>query len=786
MSQYQTLKTQIQQNIKQNGKGAIRGDILQTQLLDMINALGAGYQFMGVATPTNPGTAQSPDYKCFYLATTPGKYTNLGGLVVADGEVALLKWDSTWTKQVTGIATVEKVNQLGQQVLNNFIIGANSTLAKTTIVGLLPNCPYRISLPNPNFSRSGDTIPYAHLIFGVSAVSNDVETYIFKIDGDASTLLNNYYDFVTPAQFDRIQISCRATMGVRVEFNLEALNIFDKFNKIYFWQQGTNGTTPGTIAPSGDHKCITFFENVASCKLFYNINSDYSIIVNEWNDEDTTFYRPLSWFSGLGVYNITKKNISVVIKKNNDSVITPGDITNTIVDINISNVFNTSLDVIMSQLSQSKEIEVHNNFVQGTIYTSGEKIGQIDYSNIRCVAVLDVPTGTGISVVLEPGYKASIACYNDGDTNTSSSGFRKGATTFVTFGEHSYLIIGKNDDSNITPSEAIQNIAACSTLEGNPITVILNDLDGEINARKRNGIEYIGEALPFGRKMLIKDYMTIPNWSNSQGGAIYGDYLVTCMAIDNIADNTTNGFLYNIKTGTLISNLIFGHTLNGVDYEKPHANEVCFGKEFYNSDSQFPLLYVSQVRDSGPSAGIKGGAMVYDLQYDSVNKVYTPVLVQVIIPDTTDTKLMSVWGKYTPNYIVDYDHEAIYVLNYPKETWYDLTGNTYLCKFALPKISDGAVITLTYNDLLEHYELPNCYGLQMSFYYGGKLYISGGFDGLYNTKVIRVWDLTSKCDTTKIDLSRVLTEEPQFIGLYGNRFLWYSAGTSGLISEFIF
>ena len=108
MSQYQTLKTQIQQNIKQNGEGAIRGDILQTQLLDMINALGAGYQFMGVATPTNPGTAQTPDYKCFYIATTPGKYTNLGGLVVADGEVALLKWDSAWTKEVTGAATADK------------------------------------------------------------------------------------------------------------------------------------------------------------------------------------------------------------------------------------------------------------------------------------------------------------------------------------------------------------------------------------------------------------------------------------------------------------------------------------------------------------------------------------------------------------------------------------------------------------------------------------------------------------------------------------------------------
>lgn len=125
MSQYQTLKTQIQQNIKQNGEGEIRGDILQTQLLDMINALGAGYQFMGVATPTNPATAQTPDYKCFYLTTTPGTYANLGGLVVADGEVALLKYDSSWTKEMTGIASVDQISQLPQIVghpFDNFCI----------------------------------------------------------------------------------------------------------------------------------------------------------------------------------------------------------------------------------------------------------------------------------------------------------------------------------------------------------------------------------------------------------------------------------------------------------------------------------------------------------------------------------------------------------------------------------------------------------------------------------------------------------------------------------------
>ena len=115
MSDYSSLKATINANVKANNNHEITGSIMNSVLNAMVDSLGAGYQFIGVATPTNPVSAQTPDYKCFYLATTPGTYTNLGGLVVADGEVALLKYDTTWTKEVTGIASADKLNQLGQK-----------------------------------------------------------------------------------------------------------------------------------------------------------------------------------------------------------------------------------------------------------------------------------------------------------------------------------------------------------------------------------------------------------------------------------------------------------------------------------------------------------------------------------------------------------------------------------------------------------------------------------------------------------------------------------------------
>ena len=95
MSNYANLKSAIQSVIKTNGNNEITGQLLQNELLAMITTLGYGYQFMGVASPdTVPGT---PDAKVFYIAYTPGTYTNFGGIVVTG--LCVLKYVSSWTKE---------------------------------------------------------------------------------------------------------------------------------------------------------------------------------------------------------------------------------------------------------------------------------------------------------------------------------------------------------------------------------------------------------------------------------------------------------------------------------------------------------------------------------------------------------------------------------------------------------------------------------------------------------------------------------------------------------------
>lgn len=116
MSNYNSLKTIIDANIKPNGNQEITGQILNSVLKQMVNILGAGYQFAGVATldpATNPGT---PDAKVFYVANGKGTYTNFGGIEVTEDEVVILYYDTAWHKVATGIASQEKLTELDSQI----------------------------------------------------------------------------------------------------------------------------------------------------------------------------------------------------------------------------------------------------------------------------------------------------------------------------------------------------------------------------------------------------------------------------------------------------------------------------------------------------------------------------------------------------------------------------------------------------------------------------------------------------------------------------------------------
>lgn len=100
MAKYNTLTAAIKAAIRTNGVQAITGASLQTQLVNMVAELGAGYQFGGVVAPADSFDSDAfGDTRVAFLACTAGTYAAYGNFTLAAGQVAMFFYDGTWKKQ---------------------------------------------------------------------------------------------------------------------------------------------------------------------------------------------------------------------------------------------------------------------------------------------------------------------------------------------------------------------------------------------------------------------------------------------------------------------------------------------------------------------------------------------------------------------------------------------------------------------------------------------------------------------------------------------------------------
>lgn len=162
MANYATLKAAIQDVIKTNGNNEITGSVLQQALLSMINSLGVGYSYAGVATPsTNPGT---PDQNLYYIAGTAGEYVNFGNIVLADGEAAILRYNGSWHKDTPVFASLQQITTLTNETTelkkfehNKYLPNATPELSNSIgelyLTGIDPDAVYYISALRTNASN---------------------------------------------------------------------------------------------------------------------------------------------------------------------------------------------------------------------------------------------------------------------------------------------------------------------------------------------------------------------------------------------------------------------------------------------------------------------------------------------------------------------------------------------------------------------------------------------------------------------------------------------------------
>lgn len=135
---FDALLTYIGDKVYTNGNNEVDAQMVQDALNQIVSVMGYS-QCQGEAIPsTNPGStfAQKP---VFYIAKTAGTYTNMGGLVVAANETALLinKADlSGWSKITLSMSSHPEI------ILDGVIPTFNSTVhPKGTVYVCSNNAP---------------------------------------------------------------------------------------------------------------------------------------------------------------------------------------------------------------------------------------------------------------------------------------------------------------------------------------------------------------------------------------------------------------------------------------------------------------------------------------------------------------------------------------------------------------------------------------------------------------------------------------------------------------------
>ena len=207
------------------------------------NALAEGYLYKGVADhTTNPGT---PTEKVFYIASDPGTYSNFGtGISVAEGEVAILKYDTAWHKEVTGAATAAQVTELGQKVDENCTVDA-----KRFIVDSEQYIPFTIANGETIIVRvvkaaGASTSVFARTDIGISSGQVQLRSLQYADEIEVTVSHNYKYLYFTGANLSNgavVDIIRKGKLWQNVKDNMDLTRY-------------QNPSYPCFVANSADHK----------------------------------------------------------------------------------------------------------------------------------------------------------------------------------------------------------------------------------------------------------------------------------------------------------------------------------------------------------------------------------------------------------------------------------------------------------------------------------------------------------------------------------------------------
>lgn len=236
--------------------------------------------------------------------------------------------------------------------------------------------------------------------------------------------------------------------------------------------------------------------------------------------------------------------------------------------------------------------------------------------------------------------------------------------------------------------------------------------------------------------------------------------------------------------------------LDKADELCPHSNSVCFGKERYAEDDEFPLLYTNLYNTyDGKEDPMWGVCCVYRLQREGDG--FKSTLVQIIeIGFAHDAEL---WCSRKPgegrdirpfgNFLVDAENSKFYGF-----VMRDKNHKTRFFEFDLPALSAGTPdekfgvnrAVLTAEDFTAKFDCDYSNYLQGACVHNGLIYsVEGGSKSIYNPATLMVVDPARQRQITRISLIYYGMEmEPEFIYFAGDRCIY--ADNMGNLFELFF
>lgn len=313
MANYSVLKAAVQAVVKTNGNQEITGANMQSTLISIINSLGTGYQFMGVATPsTSPGT---PDYNVAYIGGA-GTYANFGtSVTVPVGSIGVFKYNGSWTKeQIALFAGIDDEPTAG----SNNLVKSGGVLEYASATD--------------EYTYSGAT-RYKYIDIPVS--ENVGTGYYCEIKGEPFANVTSIGAYMMGGSTRQIVVYKKSDKYVagtvyteddkaanrnkfRVYFNniTDSADITVYFSKYPLGIQGVlNKSIPGNISVSSISKDAVFEIDTTSNKLIVNGNVILScgdgLLVNVNSNYETTISANKQYL-GIIIYNRTDSKLYYV------------------------------------------------------------------------------------------------------------------------------------------------------------------------------------------------------------------------------------------------------------------------------------------------------------------------------------------------------------------------------------------------------------------------------------------------------------------------------------------